>query len=404
MTCKTNEYISSHPLKKRGEKWTKKLFLYEAKRIHRDTFDYSQIPSDISVKSIFSLKCNTCSYEWNTTITRHLQQKNCSNCSGRVRWTYKSFLWKAKKIHGNKFDYSEVKEEHIKGITSKIPLTCNICEYKWHPTLNDHINGKHGCPNCAGNVKWTYKRLMDRLKSMDRDFFFDYSNIQEDDVKNSNSHIPIICKRCGKKWSPTIDNHIQKGNCSKCNESKGEKYIRKCLVSKYKGKECFNTIEFNGFQNQLKFIVKHKFSCGVYNPEFDFYIKIGNKLIVIEYDGVQHFRKFGNFFHKNQGSFETQIIRDILKNKLCLKRSIYLLRISYKEINEIDEILEQFLGKISENKPFIHFSNKELYEGYLSIIYNNKLCIRYEKIYKDINDKKINICFNGNLFIIYPID
>src|SRR3990170_1711179 len=46
------------------------------------------------------------------------------------KWTLPLFLERARKIHGNKYDYSQIKEEDIKGARCNIPLKCNTCFYE----------------------------------------------------------------------------------------------------------------------------------------------------------------------------------------------------------------------------------------------------------------------------------
>lgn len=66
----------------------------------------------------------------------------------------RTFLAKALLVHGNKFNYSNVSHEHIKGNIPVIRITCitcntsNTCLYNWMPIIHDHINGKHACPRC----------------------------------------------------------------------------------------------------------------------------------------------------------------------------------------------------------------------------------------------------------------
>lgn len=56
------------------------------------------------------------------------------------------FLERAREVHGNKFDYSQIRPEHIQGATSHIPILCKTCGYNWSPSINNHINKIQGCP------------------------------------------------------------------------------------------------------------------------------------------------------------------------------------------------------------------------------------------------------------------
>ena len=78
---------------------------------------------------------------------------------------------------------------------------------------------------------------------------------------------------------------------------------------------------------------------------FDFYIPSYN--LLIEYDGIGHFEptNFNGIDDKraNEG-FKKQQFHDQIKNEYCKSNNIPLLRISYKEINEIENILKQTLN------------------------------------------------------------
>lgn len=57
---------------------------------------------------------------------------------------------------------------------------------------------------------------------------------------------------------------------------------------------------------------------------------VGNKRLAFEYDGEQHYDK--ELYEKLYGvGFEEQQKRDNLKNKLCKKKQITLIRIKYNE-------------------------------------------------------------------------
>lgn len=135
-----------------------------------------------------------------------------------ARWTYDLFIEKSKLIHGDKFDYSSIRAYHIKGARSNVPLKCKkeTCLHEWNPTIFDHINGKCGCPKCAGHLKWTLTSVVDTAVLIHGDDY-DYSLITEAHIKNQRSHIPIICLICDHYWEPTIDNHITgKTRCPSC--------------------------------------------------------------------------------------------------------------------------------------------------------------------------------------------
>ena len=46
------------------------------------------------------------------------------------KWTLSLFLERSLSIHGNKYDYSDIKEEHINGYKSHVSIKCNTCDHQ----------------------------------------------------------------------------------------------------------------------------------------------------------------------------------------------------------------------------------------------------------------------------------
>jgi len=231
VTCKICNYfwtpiIGGHINEKSGcpqcygnAAWTLESFLIRSEIIHGSKFDYSQIMSD-HIKggnSHIPIICKTCNYLWTPPIISHINAKSgCPQCSGRAPWNLERFLIRAEQIHGNKFDYSQITSDHIKGVGSHIPIVCKTCNYFWTPPINSHINNKNGCTQCSDNIPWTLERF--RIKGNQiHNNKFDYSQITLDHIENKYSHIPIRCIKCNHIWSPRIDSHIHsKSGCPKC--------------------------------------------------------------------------------------------------------------------------------------------------------------------------------------------
>jgi len=72
---------------------------------------------------------------------------------GRNIWTKDLFLRRAKEIHGDKYDYNNIKEQDIINYLSKLLVICKKCQYSWKPTIQSHIYSKSNCPKCIRR-KW----------------------------------------------------------------------------------------------------------------------------------------------------------------------------------------------------------------------------------------------------------
>lgn len=134
----------------------------------------------------------------------------------RRRWTYELFLQRAKEIHGDRYDYSGLRREDMKGKETRFMIRCRSCSHEWSCTIHQHINGKTGCPSCAGCVKWTLQRFIDRAHAIHGNRYY-YGEITEFHIQNKSSKVPLVCRICAYRWSPTIQNHIhRKSGCPNC--------------------------------------------------------------------------------------------------------------------------------------------------------------------------------------------
>ena len=109
----------------------------------------------------------------------------------------------------------------------------------------------------------------------------------------------------------------------------------------------------------------------------DFYLK--KYKLIIEFDGAQHF--IINKFMNNEEDFRKNMLRDLAKDKYCLKYKVNLLRIPYiLKTEKISQIIEDVLESI-ENNNAVHIS----YEYYNETLeYNpdiNSLSHKYKKSY-----------------------
>ena len=82
--------------------------------------------------------------DFEQTPERHLRGRGCQKCGGTQKLTLNDFLNKAKEIHGDRYDYSKV--EYINSIT-KVCIVCPTHGEFWQ-TVGNHLSG-HGCPICS---------------------------------------------------------------------------------------------------------------------------------------------------------------------------------------------------------------------------------------------------------------
>lgn len=150
-------------------------FIKKAKTVHGNKYDYSRS----EYKSPFEPLVIICPQhgEFKQKASYHLSGNGCPLCGlNKVAKTLSldsdTFIEKAKKIHGNKYDYSKV--DYINNKTDVI-ITCPIHgDFKVKPF--NHLYNKSGCPRCSTS-KLEEKLclfLKEKNISFDRQVSFDW--------------------------------------------------------------------------------------------------------------------------------------------------------------------------------------------------------------------------------------
>lgn len=205
-----------------GKKVTKEQFIEKARKIHGDKYDYSKT-NYINAKTPITIICPIHG-DFEKTPDKHLQGQGCKECS-KLNFTKRvnnteSFIIRAKEIHGNKYDYSKV---NYTGTYNPVIIVCpKHGEFKQRPI--DHLSG-WGCSKCSGKHKHTTEEWIIRAKEVHGDKY-DYSKAN---YVNAFTKVCIICPEHGEFWQRP-SNHVNRGDgCRFCNESHGEREIRKLL-------------------------------------------------------------------------------------------------------------------------------------------------------------------------------
>ena len=88
-------------------------FIYEARKVHGDKYDYSRVVYESSVKKVCII-CPEHGEFWQTPMN-HLLGRGCRKCGHLSRRSNTDiFISKCKEIYGNRYDYSKVEYVHSK--------------------------------------------------------------------------------------------------------------------------------------------------------------------------------------------------------------------------------------------------------------------------------------------------
>ena len=121
-----------------------KRFIEKSNNIHKNKYDYSLV-NYVDKHERIKIICPIHG-EFEQEPMYHIRGNGCKKCADdKKKLSTEKFIEKARKIHGNKYDYSLV---DYKDAFSKIKIICSIHGI-FKITPNDHINGKRrGCPIC----------------------------------------------------------------------------------------------------------------------------------------------------------------------------------------------------------------------------------------------------------------
>jgi hypothetical protein len=120
--------------------------------------------------------------------------------------TTAGFIIKARKKHGDLFDYSSA--EYV-GAHDKVKIKCED-HGVFEQIADSHLSGA-GCPKCGVTQKLTTEDFIIRAEKK-HEYRYDYSSVEYVDVR---THVKIICEDHGVfEQTPRI--HIRGAGCPKC--------------------------------------------------------------------------------------------------------------------------------------------------------------------------------------------
>ena len=291
-------------------KFTKEKFLENANLKHKQKYKYNNFVY-INSKTKGLISCGEHG-DFYQSPNDHLQGHGCPRCAGLNKKPTQEFIEIAKKIHGDKYDYSKF---IYSGINVKSIIICKK-HGEFFQKPNIHIYDKSGCKKCSGHYRQTTQEFIDKSNKI-HNFTYEYL----DTYKTKKTKYKIKHKKCDKIFYQTPEGHMRGYGCPYCKSSKGEKIIKEFLE-----------------ENKILFDMEKKFSDCKNKTElpFDFYLI--EKNLLIEYDGEQHFKEIKSWGGKKRLDYVKN--NDKTKDEFAKSNGIKLLRISYKEFNKIREILQ----------------------------------------------------------------
>lgn len=217
------------------------------------------------------------------------------------------------------------------GWDNYVVVKCTIHggEYLIKPSvlLDERLSTIIGCPICKrDHIDHMKRKPVEQLKA---EFNLKHDNKYQypfADFKNNKDSIPIVCPIHGE-FLQRITSHLNGCGCPKCSSSYGERKIRSYLIA--------NDIPFSEqYTTDACKLIR--------NLPFDFIITTKDGILLVEYNGVQHYQPVAHF--GGESYFKQIQSRDAIKRKYCADNNIALLTIEFSDYDRIEEILGKALG------------------------------------------------------------
>lgn len=314
----------SMKLKRRGSKRkTHKQFISEVYGIVGS--EYTFLEEYVNDRTRVNVKHNVCRNIYSVTPSSFIQGKRCPKYSRTALKTNEKFREEVFSLTNGEYEFLE----KYKGGAKKIKAIHHKCKHEYKVKPNNFMSG-HRCPNCR------YEKLSKKTRKKKEDFEsqvlnlvgFEYELMSE--YLGNKKHIKIKHKLCNHTYEVLPTNFLRGTRCPKCRESKGERAVADYLSSEDITHEREYTFDNLTSRGHLRF-------------DFALLDARGRVYALIEYDGIQHFKEV-SVWDGEEGLIKRQY-HDNLKDEYCLDNGIPLLRIPYWDVNNIDNILDEFLSK-----------------------------------------------------------
>lgn len=222
------------------------------------------------------------------------------------------------------------KHNGIYDYTNSIYLAINkpityVC--KKHGPITQRADGhlKYGCMYCAiDNRRLSYKTFIKKAKLKHYGKYEYYKK----NYLGTKFKVKIKCPIHGIFYQTGSD-HLKGNGCRKCKRTNGENKISELLTKL-------------SYEFEIEYKIKD------FKFRYDFYIPSIN--LLIEYDGIQHFKPI-EFFGGIEGYKKVKKV-DEIKTYLAKKYKYRLLRISYKEIKHLESNLKEKINYIMRTYNF----------------------------------------------------
>ena len=244
-----NNHLGGSDCRKCAHTITTEEFIIKVNKVHNNKYSYLDTVFN-GTKEKVEVTCNAHG-NFTQKAQSHLRGVGCPKCanesiSKKLMFTNEDFVEKAKEIHGDKYDYSEVE---YKGTNTRVKLFCSK-HGQFLQSPNSHLIG-HGCMKCGKS------NMSDKRTKTTEQFIQEanlvhngkYSYNQSEYIKCTEK-VDISCHIHGL-FKQTPSNHIKGQGCPKCKHANNlggfgkNEYIKRAngRICTFYTLRCFNKDE-----------------------------------------------------------------------------------------------------------------------------------------------------------------
>ncbi|WP_144532135.1 zinc-ribbon domain-containing protein [Bacillus paranthracis] len=328
----------------------------------------------INVKTYYTWKCKE-GHVWESTYDSIARGTWCRACAGLKRNTIEDAQHLAAKRNG------KCLSTKYKNARDKLKWMCS--EGHVFESSYGNVNSGKWCAECAGHKPKTIEDARRIAKSRE-------GKCLSDTYINAHEKLKWECSN-GHVFEMNYNN-VQQGKwCGYCHRKLNEQKCRFIF-------ESFFDKEFPSRWD----VLGNGYELDGYNEELK---------LAFEFQGIQHYKK-SSFFHRKQGDFEAQIIRDNDKREMCKRLGILLLEIPHNFVKDEDKIeyIYQFLinnGFKVKDKKTVTSKMDDFYK--VNVAYEELVLIAEErngrllsKNYNGVSEELMWSCKKGHRWLARP--
>lgn len=287
--------------------------------IENEGYEFIEYVSGIGKESRIKVWCKNPNHEpYEVVFNNFKRGTRCKKCynDDRLVWTED----KIKKVIEDK-GYKLLKVKEGKGVKTIVTIQCSNGHIYDSTIFN--ISQGYQCRSCYmdNHMACTKEDIYDTIEK------YDDKLIKMEEFRGLETKLILYCDKCNKNYEKVYEKYLNGGKCPYCSETRGERKIRKFLEN-----------------NNIKFIAQYRIDdCRYKYPlPFDFCIEINGEKMLLEFDGLEHFQPIDYF--GGEEKFNIRKRNDSIKNEYCKNNNIKLIRISYLDYDNIEEILKEKLN------------------------------------------------------------